>query len=70
MDDRAAAGGAAVAADAGSTGGGIKVSRIVILVKTIIKELNSYIHPKSIRKIKIKIDTQYLAIIYLILYLS
>ncbi len=37
---------------AGSTGGGIKVSRIVILRKTLIKEFGSYIHPKSIKKIK------------------
>lgn len=40
-----------VGACAGSTGGGIKVSRIVILIKTVTKELNSYIHPKSIKKI-------------------
>ncbi len=40
-----------IGACAGSTGGGIKVSRFVILVKTIKKELNSYIHPKSIKKI-------------------
>lgn len=40
-----------IGACAGSTGGGIKVSRIVIMVKTVIKELNSYIHPKSIKKI-------------------
>ena len=39
---------------AGSTSGGIKVSRFVILFKTMIKELNSYIHPKSIRKIKVE----------------
>lgn len=37
---------------AGSTSGGIKVSRIVILIKTIFKELDSYIHPKIIKKIK------------------
>lgn len=37
---------------AGSTSGGIKVSRFVILVKTVTKELASYIHPKSIKKIK------------------
>lgn len=43
-----------IGACAGSTGGGIKVSRIVIMVKTVIKELNSYIHPKSIKKIKIE----------------
>lgn len=41
-----------IGACAGSTGGGIKVSRFVILVKTVSKELGSYIHPKSIKKIK------------------
>lgn len=41
-----------IGACAGSTGGGIKVSRFLILVKTVIKEMNSYIHPKSIKKIK------------------
>ncbi|MCR5468054.1 MAG: TrkH family potassium uptake protein, partial [Lachnospiraceae bacterium] len=38
---------------AGSTGGGIKVSRFLIALKTVKKEMNSYIHPKSIKKIKI-----------------
>lgn len=42
-----------IGACAGSTGGGIKVSRFVVMIKTVAKELNSYIHPKSIRKIKI-----------------
>lgn len=42
-----------IGACAGSTGGGIKVSRFLVLFKTIVKELNSYIHPKSIKKIKI-----------------
>lgn len=42
-----------IGACAGSTGGGIKVSRLLVLIKTVIKELNSYIHPKSIKKIKI-----------------
>lgn len=37
---------------AGSTGGGLKVSRLLILIKTIFKELTSYTHPKSIVKIK------------------
>lgn len=37
---------------AGSTAGGLKISRILILAKTIKKELTSYIHPKSIVKIK------------------
>lgn len=40
-----------IGACAGSTGGGIKVSRFIILIKTIFKELNSYIHPRSIKKI-------------------
>ncbi|MDE7298088.1 MAG: TrkH family potassium uptake protein [Lachnospiraceae bacterium] len=43
-----------IGACAGSTGGGIKVSRITVLFKTIGKELNSYIHPKIIRKVKIE----------------
>lgn len=36
---------------AGSTGGGIKVSRIVILVKSIIKEIKLAAHPRSTLKI-------------------
>lgn len=36
---------------AGSTGGGIKVSRLLIAVKTVKKELHQFIHPKSIKKI-------------------
>lgn len=43
-----------VGACAGSTGGGIKVSRFVVLFKTVIKELNSYIHPKIIKKVRIE----------------
>lgn len=41
-----------IGACAGSTGGGIKVSRILIMIKTLFKELHSYIHPKSIMKVK------------------
>jgi len=36
---------------AGSTGGGIKVSRIVYLVKSSLREFGAIIHPKMIRKI-------------------
>ncbi len=36
---------------AGSTGGGIKVSRLIILVKSILKEINCAIHPNITRKI-------------------
>ena len=42
-----------IGACAGSTGGGIKVSRIVVMFKTIGKEITSYIHPKSIKKINL-----------------
>lgn len=41
-----------IGACAGSTGGGIKVSRFLIAFKTMGKELNSYLHPKRIQKIK------------------
>lgn len=41
-----------VGACAGSTGGGIKVSRIAIAVKTVRKELSSLIHPRSIKVLK------------------
>ena len=37
---------------AGSTGGGMKVSRFVILLKTIKKELHQYLHPQSVKMIK------------------
>ena len=37
---------------AGSTGGGLKVSRVTIAVKTVRKELTAYLHPKSIKKIR------------------
>lgn len=40
-----------VGACAGSTGGGIKVSRFVIAFKTFFKEIGSYIHPKSVKKL-------------------
>lgn len=41
-----------IGACAGSTGGGIKVSRIVIGVKTVKKELSSLIHPRSVKILK------------------
>ena len=37
---------------AGSTGGGLKVSRVTIAAKTVKKELTAYLHPKSIKKIR------------------
>jgi trk system potassium uptake protein TrkH len=38
---------------AGSTGGGIKVSRLLILLKSIKKELSMMIHPRMVKKIRI-----------------
>ena len=40
-----------VGACAGSTGGGIKVSRLVILFKTIRKEFHQFLHPRSVKKV-------------------
>lgn len=41
-----------IGACAGSTGGGLKVSRIIILVKTLRKELSYLIHKRSIKILK------------------
>lgn len=40
-----------IGACAGSTGGGIKVSRIIILFKGMAKELRLMIHPKQVKKL-------------------
>lgn len=42
-----------IGACAGSTGGGFKVSRLVILVKSMAKELQTMVHPRQVKKIKI-----------------
>lgn len=42
-----------IGACAGSTGGGIKVSRILILFKSVAKELKLLLHPRSIKKLRI-----------------
>ena len=43
-----------IGACAGSTGGGVKVSRIMMLAKTVRKEIMIYIHPNSVKKIKME----------------
>ncbi len=43
-----------VGACAGSTAGGFKVSRVVILVKTIRREFKKLIHPRSVTSMKIE----------------
>jgi len=42
-----------IGACAGSTGGGIKVSRLTIWVKTIIKELDVVVHVRNVKKVKL-----------------
>lgn len=68
-----------IGACAGSTGGGMKVSRLVILFKTIKKELSLIMHPREIRKIRMDghvIDhgtlrsTNVFLVIYFVLLLS
>lgn len=43
-----------IGACAGSTGGGIKVSRILILLKGAWKEICRVCHPRSVRKVKME----------------
>lgn len=43
---------AVIGACAGSTGGGIKVSRVIILVKSAFKEFRTTLHPNSVKTIK------------------
>ncbi len=42
-----------IGACAGSTGGGFKVSRFVILFKGAVREIGSIIHPKQVKKISV-----------------
>jgi len=42
-----------VGACAGSTGGGVKVSRILLYVKQVRREVLSFVHPKSVKKIRL-----------------
>ena len=41
-----------VGACAGSTGGGIKVSRFMIMFKTVGKEIQLYLHPNAVKKVR------------------
>ena len=42
-----------IGACAGSTGGGIKCSRIIILIKGMFRELRTILHPRQVKKITI-----------------
>lgn len=62
-----------IGACAGSTAGGFKVSRMLILFKSIKKELSSMIHPREVKKIRIdghvvKPEVLQTAHVYLIIY--
>lgn len=69
-----------VGACAGSTGGGIKISRLMILFKSIGKELSLLVHPREIRKIRmddrpvahetVRSTNVFLAVYFVILFIS
>jgi trk system potassium uptake protein TrkH len=64
-----------IGACAGSTAGGFKVSRMMILLKSIKVELSRMIHPREVKKIRIdnhvvKPDVIRTAQVYLMLYCS
>ncbi|MCD8026889.1 MAG: TrkH family potassium uptake protein [Clostridiales bacterium] len=64
-----------VGAMAGSTGGGFKVSRIIILIKEVKKEFALLVHPKNIKAVKmddktVNHETVRTTSVYLIVYLS
>ena len=60
-------------ARAASTGGGFKVSRIIILIKSYLRDLSSFIHPRLVKNIymdgrRIKEETVKGAVGYLVAY--
>ena len=42
-----------IGACAGSTGGGMKVSRVTVLFKTVRKEIRQFLHPTGVAKVKV-----------------
>lgn len=63
-----------VGACAGSTGGGMKISRFIIYIKSALKEVATLLHPNSVKKIKmdgkvVDHETIRTANIYLITYI-
>jgi len=63
-----------IGACAGSTGGGIKVSRFQIMFKMIKREVESYIHPKTVKKLHIDgktidADVEHSVALYFFIYL-
>ena len=39
---------------AGSTGGGLKVSRVLILLKSVKQEIKTFLHPRTIKQTRIE----------------
>ena len=63
-----------IGACAGSTGGGFKVSRVLILIKTAKRNLRTLLHPKSVNVVKsddksLDIETVHGVSCYLIIYI-
>ncbi len=49
---------------AGSTAGGLKVSRVILLIKSVLRELKKLLHPRSVRIVKLdgkRVDEQTLS---------
>jgi len=63
-----------IGACASSTGGGIKISRFQIMFKAFKREIGSYIHPRTVKKIRIDgktvdPDTEHSVALYFFIYL-
>ena len=63
-----------IGACASSTGGGIKISRFQIMFKSIKRELESYIHPRTVKKIhldgkSVETDVERSVALYFFIYL-
>ena len=63
-----------IGACASSTGGGVKVSRFQIMFKTIKREINTYLHPRTVKKIHIDgkpidADIEHSVALYFFIYL-
>lgn len=64
-----------VGACAGSTGGGLKVSRFVVLIKSIKNEISAVIHPRSVKKLHLdgrvlSVEVVHSIRVYLAIYLG
>lgn len=64
-----------VGACAGSTGGGLKVSRLVVLLKSIKSEITQVIHPRSVKKLHmdgrgLSVNVMHSIRMYLVIYVA